>query len=369
MKMTPGLLLVGGLMVFWASISIMVVIPSATFDPPPSDIWRPLTDEEEEGHRLYVQNGCSYCHSQYIRILDQGHGANRIAQAGDYVGRSPPLLGTERTGPDLSQEGGERPDDWHVAHFTNPRFTSPLSLMPNWEFLGEKNITRLIAYMQAEGGKGADARVARQRHWKAQSAAAHRAGSDENIRWLHEHVPEVWQNMPNPYPATDESVLRGKKTYQEFCMGCHGTVGDGRGPARPFMDPPPLDFTELRRNLVQGKYIGGILYYQIMNGITGTAMPYFKRALESEKIWDVSNYVAVYFIGYTDSGIEPKGIDAAYEGEWINPYKTPEELEKQGEEPPIISESRPDTPPSFGPGHGAMLPLRKREAGKQTDQP
>ena len=31
-----------------------------------------------------------------------------------------------------------------------------------------------------------------------------------------------------------------------------------------------------------------------MNGITGTAMPYFKRDLESEKIWDVSNYVAVY---------------------------------------------------------------------------
>ena len=47
-----------------------------------------------------------------------------------------------------------------------------------------------------------------------------------------------------------------------------------------------------------------------MNGITGTAMPYFKRELESEKIWDVGNYVAVNFIGETDAGAEPKGIAA-----------------------------------------------------------
>ena len=57
----------------------------------------------------------------------------------------------------------------------------------------------------------------------------------------------------------------------------------------------------------------GIIYYQIMNGITGTAMPYFKRELESEKIWDVGNYIAKYFIGEIDANMEPKGIDAAYE--------------------------------------------------------
>ena len=63
-----------------------------------------------------------------------------------------------------------------------------------------------------------------------------------------------------------------------------------------------------------------------MNGITGTAMPYFKRALESEKIWDLSNYVAVDFVGYTDAGIEPKGIDVSYENQWVNPYQTPRQL-------------------------------------------
>ena len=61
-----------------------------------------------------------------------------------------------------------------------------------------------------------------------------------------------------------------------------------------------------------------------MNGITGTAMPYFKKALESEKIWDVSNFIAVQFLGYTDADIEPEGIDAAYEPEWKNPYAVPD---------------------------------------------
>jgi cytochrome c oxidase cbb3-type subunit 2 len=325
-KMTPALLIIGGFLVFGASISIMVIMPGFSFHPAPSDIWRPLTPEEEEGHRLFVQNGCTYCHTQFIRIMDWGHGAARIAEAGDYVDRQPPLMGTERTGPDLSQEGGVHPDDWHMAHFINPRYTGPMSLMPNWEFLGDRDIKRLIAYMQAEGGKLADFRVSRQETWKTQAVAANQAGPDQNIQWIHDHVPPGWRPLPNPYPATEESLLRGKKIYQQYCIGCHGSIGDGRGPAAQYLDPVPLNFTSLRRNLVDGKYIGGILYYQIMNGITGTAMPFFKRALESAKIWDVSNYVAVNFIGYADSGISPKGIEASYEGPWDNPYQTPVQL-------------------------------------------
>jgi hypothetical protein len=51
-----------------------------------------------------------------------------------------------------------------------------------------------------------------------------------------------------------------------------------------------------------------------MNGVTGTAMPYFKHELESEKLWDVSNYLLVYFLGGREAGTDGQAIDAAFEG-------------------------------------------------------
>ncbi|MFZ0389503.1 MAG: cbb3-type cytochrome c oxidase subunit II [Calditrichia bacterium] len=324
MKMTPALLIVGSFLVFWASVSVMVLMPVFSIEnDQPSEIWRPMTEIEKEGLDLYVSNGCSYCHSMYIRVNDWGLGAQRLAEAGDYVGMQPAILGSERTGPDLSQEGGEHPDDWHIAHFVNPRFTSPVSVMPSWEFLGADKIGKLTAFVQYLGWKDADKRLARQHYWKENSVTAFEAGPDSNISWLHNQVPEVWRKMPNPYPATEAALLRGKRIYQWFCINCHGPIGDGRGEAAPYLTPTPLNFTTLRRHLVENQYIGGIFYYQIMNGITGTAMPYFKRALESEKIWDVSNYLAVQFVGYSDADIAPEGIDAAYEEMYENPYSPP----------------------------------------------
>ena len=323
MKMSPVLLIVGALLVYWASVYLMVIMPMMTFESAPSEIWRAWSAREKAGHEVWINNGCHYCHSLYIRTNDWDLGAERIAQAGDYAAQEPPIMGTERTGPDLSQAGGEHPDDWHLAHFVNPRFTRPNSLMPSWEFLGQDKLRALTAFIQSQGLKDADVRVGRQDRWRPLAQEAYRRGPEENVRWLHDQVPQVWQHMPNPYPATDAALLRGQKVYQDSCIGCHGPMGDGEGPARKFLDPPPLNFTLLSKHLVDGRYIGGIFYYQIMNGVTGTAMPYFKRELESEKIWDVSNYLAVFFVGYTDANTPPKGIDAAYEPPWINRYQVP----------------------------------------------
>ena len=265
MKMTPGLLIGGGLLLFWAAVFVAVFLPASTMNDGPSDTWRPWTGEEAAGHKLYVGNGCSYCHSLFIRNIDWGLGAERLAQNGDYYQQEPAILGTTRTGPDLSQDGGEHPDDWHIAHFINPRYTSPLSLMPAWEFLGPRKIEQLTAFMQAQGGTDADMRVARQKKWHLPATQAYNAGSDSNIEWLHANIPQPWRPMPNPYPATRVSLERAKKLYQDFCSNCHGSLGDGQGPAAQYLDPPPLNFTQLRRYLVEGKYIGGIFYYQIMN--------------------------------------------------------------------------------------------------------
>ena len=167
----------------------------------------------------------------------------------------------------------------------------------------------MTAYVQSLGFKQADTRVARQNHWKKQAVAAYKSGPDQNIDWIHSHIPKGWRDVPNPYPTTHASLARGHKIFQSYCISCHGPIGDGMGPAEPYLNPPPLNFTILKGRGISG----GILYYQIMNGITGTAMPYFKKELESAKIWDVGNYVAVTFIGQTDSDQPPEGIDASYE--------------------------------------------------------
>ncbi|MFZ0241949.1 MAG: cbb3-type cytochrome c oxidase subunit II [Desulfobacterales bacterium] len=309
MKMTLRVVVIGSLLILAAVVFVAVYMPYATRDETPSEIFRPRTTAEAEGRLQYIANGCVYCHTQSIRAIDWGFGAERIAQAGDYVADRPILLGSERTGVDLSQEGGEHPDDWHLAHFHNPRYTRPNSIMPAFEVLGEEKIHKLIAYVQSLGLQAADRRVARQVHWKKEAVKAFEAGPEENIKWINEHVPQGWRDIPNPYPTSAAGLARGHKIYQDNCLGCHGPVGDGMGPAQPWIYPPPFNFTILKNREISG----GILYYQIMNGITGTAMPYFKRELESEKIWDVGNYVAVYFIDQSDADTEPKGIDAAYE--------------------------------------------------------
>ena len=308
-KMTPSAIVLGSLAILLTITFMVVFWPWATTDKSPSEIFRSRTEQEQAGRHIYMQNGCVYCHSQSIRTIDWDQGAERIAQAGDYTADEPILLGSARTGVDLSQEGGEHPDDWHIAHFTNPRFTRPNSIMPPFEWLGMKKLQVLTVYVQSLGLKNADHRMERQKYWKQKASEAYEAGPEHNVQWLSDHVPEGWRSIPNPYPTTEADLARGHKIYQDECLGCHGPIGDGMGPAQQWIYPPPLNFTILKDRGISG----GILYYQIMNGITGTAMPYFKRELESEKIWAVGNYVAVNFINQSDANTEPRGIDASYE--------------------------------------------------------
>ena len=150
MLITPLVAGIGGLIAFFIVVFIVVWLPIHTFDPPASADWTPLTNDAVKGRNLFASNGCYVCHSGYSRPQDVRSALYflypKISQPGDFFGsdQTPNLLGTERTGPDLSQESGWHPDDWQRAHFYDPRYIDPLSLMPSMKSLfSDKQVDQL----------------------------------------------------------------------------------------------------------------------------------------------------------------------------------------------------------------------------------
>ena len=83
MKMTPTAVVIGSLLILGTIVFAVVFMPWATRHQSPSEILRSRTRVEADGRKIYIANGCVYCHSQSIRSIDWGLGAERIAQAGD----------------------------------------------------------------------------------------------------------------------------------------------------------------------------------------------------------------------------------------------------------------------------------------------
>lgn len=115
-----------------------------------------------EGRDIYIKEACWHCHSQYVRPV--GNEALRygpVSTPGEYDNslNLPQLFGTRRVGPDLSREGGKRPNDWHFVHLYNPRDVVPLSIMPGytWYFNSDKSPKKeavaLVAYLQWLGSQ------------------------------------------------------------------------------------------------------------------------------------------------------------------------------------------------------------------------
>lgn len=109
------------------------------------------------GRDVYVGQACWHCHSQYVRVVsneDKRFGPPSTAQEYQNYLNQPHLWGTRRVGPDLSREGGKRTNDWHVAHFMNPKNVVPWSIMPAYRFFfGERGTPSkegfaLITYLQ-----------------------------------------------------------------------------------------------------------------------------------------------------------------------------------------------------------------------------
>lgn len=121
----PSTLFTGIFGAFIVSTGAMVLLPHSqlsglqsqvTWDEgakSPSNVY-PVKIEHSMGHRhgerVYVENGCFYCHTQQIRDpqfgpdIERGWGARRTV-ARDYIYQDTPLLGFTRMGPDLANYG------------------------------------------------------------------------------------------------------------------------------------------------------------------------------------------------------------------------------------------------------------------------
>jgi cytochrome c oxidase cbb3-type subunit 2 len=115
------------------------------------DAWRAAYAHAlRDGRDVYIREACWHCHSQYVRPVaneDIRFGPVLKPENDNNVLQRPVLWGTRRVGPDLTHEGGLRSNDWHVAHFADPKTTSPGSVMPKytWFFRDGFQVRRTIA--------------------------------------------------------------------------------------------------------------------------------------------------------------------------------------------------------------------------------
>jgi cytochrome c oxidase cbb3-type subunit II len=324
MLITPLMAGIGGLLAFFTVVAVVVWLPIHTFDPPPSADWAPLSDAAVSGRHLFAANGCYVCHSGYSRPQDVRQALYflypKVSQPGDFWGsdQSPNILGTERTGPDLSQESGWHPDDWQRAHFFDPRFVDPMSLMPDMKSLfSDRQVDQLVAFVEQRSGKSGLLRYAGQLYAKHivtanQGFPQPYAGFQGAHRSIVEAKPDSALTPPkgqlaeapnlsqidrsywlsgDPLPVTEGNLLRGKEVFLQRCVGCHGLKGDGKGPAATFMSPPPADFTSKDDACCGGDTGPGDFYYRILRGWPGTAMENFGERLSVDDIWRVVLFV------------------------------------------------------------------------------
>ncbi len=120
--LTPLLLGILGTFAFsWAGL---IMVPNAQIghldpqmDEEGGDVYpAPRSGMAERGRKVYIANGCVYCHSQQVRPdyaaadIERKWGDRRSAPR-DYIFDRPVLLGKMRMGPDLSNVGKRAPAD------------------------------------------------------------------------------------------------------------------------------------------------------------------------------------------------------------------------------------------------------------------
>lgn len=286
------------------------------------------TPLEERGRRVYLREGCWYCHSQYVRpVTGETRRWGPVSEAGEYAFDVPHLWGTRRIGPDLTRVGLKYGDEWHLAHFWNPRMLTPDSVMASYRGLFDTP-SAPVKIVTTGGNRTLDKDPTTERYFNFSSKeqvtltpnpagllfvpmtargklpiiltpnkeftgdTVHLAVETPDLQALIAYVQKLgtnrgkWRDVFEPealavsdmsLPRSPEWIAYGKNVYERRCLGCHGEKGDGNGPAATFMYiQRPRNFTqgEFKFRLAKGPLpTDGDLLRTITRGVRGTAMP------------------------------------------------------------------------------------------------
>lgn len=288
-------LLFGAALAGFMALTVVIAVAPASWvqehtEPLPGS--RALTAGETRGLAIYVAEGCLYCHTQQVRPLPVDKPFGRPSAPGDYARlrpqdpwrMTPALLGTERTGPDLSNMAARQPSDmWNFIHLFNPRAVVKDSVMQAYPWLfavkatlspGEVAVPVPPGFAK-QGGKVVTTQAAR-----------------DLVSYLLalKQVPIAGGALSREAAgASGESETQGATIYATHCASCHGPDGMGVAGAFPPMknDPVVVDADPARH--IQIVLFG--LENAAINGVSYQAkMPPHKDVLSDEEIAAVVNH-------------------------------------------------------------------------------
>ena len=123
------------------------------------------------------------------------------------------------------------------------------------------------------------------------------------------------------YVFSEDARSTGKRTYDMYCVGCHGFDGLGKGEAAHFLNPKPRNFVEENYKYFHFSEAGPYpsddsLEITIRHGLPGSSMPAFPL-LTAQEMQSVIGYVKQFRKGGWQT---PSPIQAA-----PAPVKLPDE--------------------------------------------
>lgn len=239
--------------IFFISLSIIVAIIPALNNQEqnaPLPGTEPLSGDALKGKDIFIANGCVACHTQQVRNveMDKPYGS-RPSIAADYANNSrmswwmnsATLMGTERTGPDLTNIGNRMPGaEWHLLHLYNPRAVVEASIMPSYEWMfelkEEADMNDKTVNVPAEFLKGKKGVVVAKE--EALQLVAYLQSLRQEPLPNGTPSPKFLYNKKQDNPTksievTAEAMLDGAQLYAANCQACHQSSGEGLKGAFP----------------------------------------------------------------------------------------------------------------------------------------